>query len=66
MLHDILSRYLESIEAVVRNLKDAYVNTPHFSDLESFPHHKHLSNDVVSSYEPSVIRAIEEAIRLAE
>ena len=25
MLHDILSRYLESIEAVVRNLKDAYV-----------------------------------------
>jgi len=25
MLHDILSSYLESIEAVIRNLKNAYV-----------------------------------------
>jgi hypothetical protein len=127
MLHDILSLYLESIEALIRNLKDAYVeryeeeilssnrinlrirvrfktgylfelneaaivaadqfkrlnyryhfqdsqnnlifrydNTPHFPDLESFPHHKHLSNNVISSEEPSAIMAIEEAIRLAE
>jgi hypothetical protein len=127
MLHDILSRYLESIEAVVREINDAYIeryeeeilafnrinlrirvrfksgylfelneaaivevdqfrrlnyryhfqnsqnnlvfrydNTPHFPDLESFPHHKHLSNDVVSSDEPSVIRVIEEAIQLAK
>ena len=125
MLHDILSLYLESIEALVRNLKNAYVeryeeeilafnrinlririrlktgylfelneaaiveagkfkklsyryhfqdsqnnlvfrydNTPHFPDLESFPHHKHLSNSVISSEEPSPIIAIEEAIRL--
>jgi len=127
MLHDILSSYLESIEAVIRNLKNAYVeryeeeilafnrinlrirvrfktgnlfelnesaiveadqfkrlnyryhfqdsqnnlffrydNTPHFPDLESFPHHKHLGNTVISSKEPSAIMAIEEAIRLAE
>ena len=127
MLHDILSLYLESIEALIKNLRDAYVeryeeeilafnrinlrirvrfktgylfelneaaivvadqfkrlnyryhfqdsqnnlvfrydNTPHFPDLESFPHHKHLSNKVISSEEPSAIMAIEEAIRLAK
>jgi hypothetical protein len=127
MLHDILSSYLESIEAVIRNLKNAYVeryeeeilafnrinlrirvrfktgylfelneaaiveadqfkrlnyryhfqdsqnnlvfrydSTPHFPDLESFPHHKHLSNTVISSEELSAIMAIEEATRLSE
>lgn len=127
MLHDILSRYLESIEAVVTEINDAYIeryqeeilasnrinlrirvrfksgylfelneaaiveaeqfrrlnyrfhfqdsqnnlifrydNTHHFPDLENFPHHKHLCNDVVSSDEPSVIRVIEEAIQLAK
>ena len=127
MLHDILTRYLDSVEAVVRKLKGAYVeryeeeilafnrinlrirvrfktghlfelneaaivkndqfkrlnyryhfqdsqnnlifrydNTPHFPDLENFPHHKHLTNDVVSSNEPSVTRVIEETIQLAK
>lgn len=127
MLHDILSRYLEDIEAVVKRLEGAYVeryeeeilasncisvririrfitgylfelneaaiveanqfrrlnyryhfqdrqnnlvfrydNTPHFPDLESFPHHKHLRNNVVSSEEPSVIKVIEEAVLLAK
>jgi len=127
MLHEILTRYLENIEAVVKKIKDAYIeryeeeilafnrinlrirvrfktghlfelneaaivkndqfkrlnyryhfqgsqnnlifrydNTPHFPDLESFPHHKHLSNDVVSSNEPSVIRVIEEAMQSAK
>ncbi len=127
MLHDILSRYLENIEAVVKRLEGAYVeryeeeilasnrisvririrfitgylfelneaaiveanqfrrlnyryhfqdrqnnlvfrydNTPHFPDLESFPHHKHLRNNVVSSEEPSVIKVIEEAVLLAK
>jgi hypothetical protein len=127
MLHEILSLYLERIEALIRSLKDAYIeryeeeilssnrinlririrfksghlfelneaaivvvgqferlnyryhfqdnqnnlvfrydNTPHFPDLESFPHHKHLSDTVISSEEPSAIMAIEEAKRLAE
>jgi len=127
MLHEILSLYLESIEALIRNLKDAYLeryeeeilssnrinlririrfktgylfelneaaivvagqfkrlnyryhfqdsqnnlvfrydNTPHFPNLDSFPHHKHLSNAVIPSEEPSAITAIEEAKRLAE
>ena len=48
------------------NLVFRYDNTPHFPDLESFPHHKHLSNKVISSEEPSAIMAIEEAIRLAK
>jgi len=48
------------------NLIFRYDNTPHFPDIESFPHHKHLTNDVVSSDEPSVVMVIEEAIQLAK
>jgi hypothetical protein len=125
MLHDLLSHYLEEIEAEIRKLEDAYVeryeeevlasnrinlrirvrfkngylfelneavivendqlerlnyryhlqdrqnnlvfrydNTPHFADLENFPHHKHLSDSIVSSEEPTVIEVIEEAVKL--
>ena len=38
-----------------------YDNTPHFSQLESFPHHKHLSDGVVASQQPLVPQVIEEA-----
>ena len=48
------------------NLVFRYDNTPHFPDLENFPHHKHLSNSIVSSEEPSVVRVIEEAVKLAQ
>ncbi|MFZ4556262.1 MAG: toxin-antitoxin system TumE family protein [Pseudanabaena sp.] len=27
----------------------SYDNTPHFPDLSSFPHHKHLPNQVIAS-----------------
>ena len=125
MLHDLLSHYLEVIEAEIRKLEDAYVeryeeevltsnrinlrirvrfktgyllelneaviveteqlerlnyryhfqdkqnslvfrydNTPHFPDLENFPHHKHLRESIISSEEPSVVEVIEEAAKL--
>ena len=127
MLHDLLSRYLEEIEAEIKKFEDAYVeryeeeilssnrlnlrirvrfktgylielneaviveadqpqrlnyryhfqdgqnnlvfrydNTPHFPNLDNFPHHKHLSSSIESSEEPSVIRVIEEAAKLVK
>ena len=37
-----------------------YDNTPHFPDLESFPHHKHLENKVESCEKPSIAQVVEE------
>ena len=47
------------------NLIFRYDNTPHFPDLKSFPHHKHLSNKVEESGMPFILNVIEEAINLA-
>lgn len=41
-----------------------YDNTPHFPNLKTFPHHKHLPDDVVESSKASIINVIEEAFRL--
>ena len=38
-----------------------YDNTPHFPDIGSFPHHKHLKDNVISSVKPSILGVIEEA-----
>ena len=126
MLHNLLSRYLDKIEAEIRKLEDVYVeryeeeilasdrinlrirvrfkagnlfelneaviiegdklerlnyryhfqnrqnnlifrydNTPHFPDLENFPHHKHLRDGIISSEEPTVAGVIEEAVKLS-
>ena len=43
-----------------------YDNTPHFPEVKSFPHHKHLPNKVVSAEEPSIFKIIEEAKQLAQ
>ena len=47
------------------NLIFRYDNTPHFPDLKSFPHHKHLKNKVEDSDEPLILNVIEEAKLLA-
>ncbi|MGK5090539.1 DUF6516 family protein [Deltaproteobacteria bacterium TL4] len=39
-----------------------YDSTPHFPDLTSFPHHKHLSNDVVACEKPSIEKVLEEIV----
>ena len=41
-----------------------YDDTPHFSELASFPHHKHLPDQVVSAAKPVLMRVIEEAATL--
>ena len=43
------------------NLFFRYDNTPHFPDLKSFPHHKHLSKTVEESDMPLILNVIEEA-----
>jgi hypothetical protein len=41
-------------------------NTPHFPGLENFPHHKHIPDKVVGAVEPSILKVIDEAQRLAQ
>lgn len=38
-----------------------YDCTPHFPDLPTRPHHKHLPNDVVASEKPNLGQVIQEA-----
>jgi hypothetical protein len=48
------------------NLIFRYDNTPHFPDLKSFPHHKHVKNKVEESDEPLILYVIKEAKLLAQ
>jgi len=36
-------------------------NTPHFSDLPTFPHHKHLRDSVVATNKPDLLDVLKEA-----
>ena len=38
-----------------------YDSTPHFPDLSSFPHHKHLPDTVIPSDKPEIDQLIKEA-----
>ena len=38
-----------------------YDSTPHFPDLPTRPHHKHLPNDVIASQKPDLVQVITEA-----
>ena len=38
-----------------------YDNTPHFPNFDSFPHHKHLLKEVISSKHSDLIEVIKEA-----
>ena len=38
-----------------------YDNTPHFPDIESFPHNKHIEDKVIKTKQPSIFKVIEEA-----
>lgn len=37
-----------------------YDNTPHFPDLETFPHHKHLPDQTIASVKPDVVDVVNE------
>jgi hypothetical protein len=37
-----------------------YDNTPHFPSLKTFPHHKHLSDNVLPASRLSVLKVLDE------
>ncbi len=37
-----------------------YDSTPHFPNLPNFPHHKHLSDQVIPSQKPNIIEVLKE------
>jgi hypothetical protein len=43
-----------------------YDSTPHFPNLASFPHHKHLPSDVIAVDKPELIEVLREASRYSE
>ena len=43
-----------------------YDSTPHFPDLSSFPHHKHLPDTVIACQKPTIRQALEEAVQILE
>jgi hypothetical protein len=44
------------------NLIFRYDSTPHFPDLPSFPHHKHLPDTVIACEKPDVAKVLQEAL----
>lgn len=47
-------------------LRFRYDCTPHFPDLSSFPHHKHLPNSVIVSERPEIQSVLQEIIQLQQ
>jgi hypothetical protein len=43
-----------------------YDNTPHFQELDTYPHHKHISDGVVAVDQPTILAVIEEATLLSQ
>lgn len=43
-----------------------YDSTPHFPDLSTFPHHKHLPNNVIAADKPDIVQVFQEASTFAE
>ena len=58
--------YRYHLQDVRNRLLLRYDNTPHFPDVDTFPHHKHVRDSVVPSARPSVQQAIEEAMQFLD
>lgn len=48
------------------NLIFRYDSTPHFPDLSSFPHHKHLPDSVIACEKPDIAQVLQEAMEFLE
>jgi hypothetical protein len=48
------------------NLIFRYDSTPHFPQLSSFPHHKHLSDNVIASEKPHITDVLREVREFLE
>ncbi len=43
-----------------------YDSTPHFPNLSTFPHHKHLPDDVISCEKPKITQVLKEVVNYFE
>jgi len=59
-------RYRYHFQDKEKNLVFRYDNTPHFPNLKSLPHHKHLKDEVIATDKPPVVSVIREARRQAK
>ena len=41
-----------------------YDSTPHFPNLPNFPHHKHLTDDVIAAEKPKITQVLKEATEI--
>ena len=41
-----------------------YDSTPHFPNLDTFPHHKHLAHTVIACEKPEIQQVLQEAISI--
>jgi len=48
------------------NLVFRYDSTPHFPDLDTFPHHKHLFDQVIPCVKPEIIQVLQEVTALCD
>lgn len=53
--------YRYHLQIAGNELAFRYDNAPHFPDLPSFPHHKHLRDAVVASNKPDLLDVLQEA-----
>lgn len=53
--------YRYHLQSANNELLFRYDNTPHFPDLPSFPHHKHLRDSVVATNKPDLMDVFNEA-----
>jgi hypothetical protein len=60
MLHE--GRGCGNPGAELNRLIFRYDSTPHFPDLVSFPHHKHMPDDVIDSDRPDIELVVKEAM----
>ena len=58
-------RYRYHFQNKEKNLVFRYDDTPHFPNLTTFPHHKHLKGEVIATEKPPIAQVIREAVRQA-
>lgn len=53
--------YRYHFQDIKNNVVFRYDNTPHFQELDTYPHHKHIPERVVAVEQPTIFAVIEEA-----
>lgn len=59
-IHIIKRKYRYHLMDKQKSLIFRYDNVPHFPNIKSYPHHKHIRNDVINSKNPDLLEVIYE------